>query len=145
MREDPSGEVRKRFPDCGWSLLPAIPSSHRISGLFVPRANKSLRVVRENSKLNTGNKVSSFKVHNYYSYTSCCLSILILIGTSVIPSPTRYSLTAMEKKRRVPLGTNYHMLSRMYTQCGLTCPCTVRICSRTTLLWPYQYQCSLAV
>ena len=28
MREDPSGEVRKRFPDGGWSLLPAIPSSH---------------------------------------------------------------------------------------------------------------------
>ena len=34
MREDPSSEVRKRFPDGGWSLLPAVPSSHRISGLF---------------------------------------------------------------------------------------------------------------
>ena len=43
MREDPS--VRKRFPDGGWSLLPAIPSSHRISGLFAPRVNKGLTVV----------------------------------------------------------------------------------------------------
>ena len=45
MREDPSGEVRKRFPDGGWSLLPAIPSSHRISGLFAPRANKDFTIV----------------------------------------------------------------------------------------------------
>ena len=45
MREDPSGEVRKRFPDGCWSLLPAIPSSHRISGLFAPRANKDFTIV----------------------------------------------------------------------------------------------------
>ena len=40
MREDPSGEVRKRFPDGGWLLLPAVPSSHRISRLFVPRGQQ---------------------------------------------------------------------------------------------------------
>ena len=45
MREDPSGEVRKRFPGDGWSLLLAIPSSHRISGLFTPRANKDFTIV----------------------------------------------------------------------------------------------------
>ena len=45
MMEDPSGEVCKRFPDGGWSLLPAVPSSHRISGLFAPKANKGLTVV----------------------------------------------------------------------------------------------------
>ena len=50
MREDPSGEARKCFPDGGWSLLPAVPSSHRISGLFAPRANKGLTVVRGKHK-----------------------------------------------------------------------------------------------
>ena len=50
MREDPSGEVHKRFPDGGWSLLPAVPSSYRISGLFAPRANKGLTVLRGKHK-----------------------------------------------------------------------------------------------
>ena len=61
MKEDPSGEVRKRFPD-GHSFLPFRALTESVDCLH-PEPTKASQLSGQNTKLNTSNIVSSLKVH----------------------------------------------------------------------------------